>query len=169
MSLESLKENIKYEKEIINEVALFSSQLEQAKLNNQVDDEKLLGRTITSLFKLLEIINKSLPQILMVLGVPEQVETKVEKEELKDEYDLEEYETGRVYMVEHPFSPNLVVQINTHLTTEELAKRNFGREGAIREHPILYAVKLNAVPELIRRFPLFGASPYLMHIEYGEK
>ena len=85
MSLESLKENIKYEKEIINEVALFSSQLEQAKLNNQVDDEKLLGRTITSLFKLLEIINKSLPQILMVLGVPEQVETKVEKEELKDE------------------------------------------------------------------------------------
>jgi len=64
MSLESLKENIKYEKEIVEELLIFNSQLEQARFTGNKKDEKIINQTINALLNLLNLTNNSIPKLI---------------------------------------------------------------------------------------------------------
>lgn len=81
MSLESLKENIIYEREILKEVMIFNSQLENSK---NKDEEKIIKNTINSLINLLKIINNSIPDLISNLDSPakeKKAEEKIQENE----------------------------------------------------------------------------------------
>ena len=87
--------------------------------------------------------------------------------ELDQEYKLlpHEYKIGRGYFVYNKEinQPIVAVEIITHLSTEEIARKIFGDENVIQEHSILYSVGIASVGTLIRRFEL-GISAYIMDI-----
>ena len=52
----------------------------------------------------------------------------------------------------------------TPLKTRELAERIYGKEGAIKEHPVLYSMKPAAIQPLIERFPIFPPFAQVMRV-----
>lgn len=101
MSLESLKENIMYEKEMLAELLIFRSQLEQARFLRNKQDEAFLTRTINALLNLLKITNDSIPRILEAGYEKVEKDEEPQKEKKKEEklirisYSLP---TGRRYV-----------------------------------------------------------------------
>lgn len=81
MSLENLKENIIYEKEILREIMIFNSQLEKSKLSDNKDEEKIINNTINSLTNLLKVVNNSIPNLITSLDSPAKEEKAAKPEE----------------------------------------------------------------------------------------
>lgn len=83
MTYEALKENLKYAKEIIKEIYIFTNQLRIIKdLESKSDsiislkEKKLLNDTIEALIFQLRIINKSIPQLIEGIGFYKKLESE---------------------------------------------------------------------------------------------
>ncbi len=73
-------------------------------------------------------------------------------EEMFEEYKMEENEfrIGKLWVFDDEKEvPRIATEIHTSLTTEELAIRNYNHEKAVKEHPILYAIEIGAIPQLL--------------------
>ena len=55
-------------------------------------------------------------------------------------------------------APFAALEISTPLTTEALAARIYGKQDAIKEHPVLYSMPLEGVDTLLQRFPVFPST-----------
>jgi len=90
---------------------------------------------------------------------------KVIEGEMEEEYKLspDEFRIGTCYLIDDKKSiPFVAIEITTTPSTKEIAERSYGDKEIIKEHPILYATSLSAVPTLIQRFPLLQSSAYVM-------
>ncbi len=82
------------------------------------------------------------------------------KKEMGEEYNLEqgEFDIGGVYLIdERKQIPFGAVEITTPATTAELAQRIYGKKDAIKEHPILYGMPIEATESFLNRFEIFPA------------
>jgi len=90
---------------------------------------------------------------------------KVIKDEMSEEYKLspDELRIGACYLIDDKKSvPFVAIEIITIPSTKEIAERSYGDKDIIKEHPILYATSISAVPNLIQRFPLLPSSAYVL-------
>ncbi|MBI1970187.1 hypothetical protein HYS47_00415 [Candidatus Woesearchaeota archaeon] len=91
--------------------------------------------------------------------------------EMKDEYHFEpeEFGIGRCYLIDDRMAmPVIAMEIITPLSTEELAARCKGDEKVIREHPVLYAASVNAIPSLISVMKLHDGTARILDIVYRD-
>ena len=51
---------------------------------------------------------------------------------------------------------NPAFEITTPLSTKELARRVYGDEEALSEHPVIYGTTVNGLSRILERFPVFG-------------
>ncbi len=87
--------------------------------------------------------------------------------QMNHEYGLkkEEYEILGMYAIDDRNSiPALAIEIKTPATTREIAKRIFGKERAIKEHPVLFGHSPQATNTIINRFPLFPPVVYIFDL-----
>ena len=85
--------------------------------------------------------------------------------EMTDEFDLEpeEFKVRGIYLMddvnETPFG---AVEGITDVSTEELARRIYGKEKAIEEHPIIFGLDTKGLGKLLERFPIFPSTTRIM-------
>ena len=87
--------------------------------------------------------------------------------EMNEEYKMksDEFEIGDIYLFDDKTqSPFLAIEARTPLSTGDLAKRIYGDEGAIKEHPALISFPTNAIDTVIERFEVFPPVAYLMNV-----
>lgn len=126
MSLEILKENVNYEKEILREIFIFESKLEEARYKKDVNEVRLISRTINSLLNLIKIANDSVPKVLLGEKFEEKIEEKVPetKEEKKPEKKiLRVKETGGLVRVSYNIPTG-----KKYVTIAEKDKEDFVRD-----------------------------------------
>lgn len=89
------------------------------------------------------------------------------RDEMKEEYALEsdEFQVEKSLLIDDTNSiPFLAITIATPLTTQELAKRTYGKKEVLKEQTILYSVKPVATSVLITQFPVLESSAYIMSL-----
>jgi len=87
--------------------------------------------------------------------------------EMKEEYKLgsREFAIGGVYLFDDKTEvPFMAVEIVTPFSTRNLAQRIYGDEGAIKEHPALFAFSPNAINTINNRFEVFPPIAYVMDV-----
>lgn len=88
-------------------------------------------------------------------------------DQMNHEYGLskDEYKIAGMYAFDDKDAiPFLALKISAVPSAEEIAKRKFGDQRAVDEHPILFSLKPEALNVVVDRFHMWPSSSYVLHI-----
>lgn len=88
-------------------------------------------------------------------------------EEMNEEYKLKEGESNikSICLFDDKRQvPFMAVEVQTPLTTGDLAKRIYGDAGAIKEHPALYSFIPNAIGSVVEQLDVFPPTAYVLDV-----
>lgn len=89
------------------------------------------------------------------------------EEELLKEYGLNpsEFNLEEIYLVDDANTiPAMVTRIKTSLPAKAVTERIYGKERAISEHQILYAVDVKGIGNFLERFSMFLPSAFIVDV-----
>ncbi len=92
--------------------------------------------------------------------------------EIQEEFKLEtkEFDTGRLYLIDDATQiPFAAVEIISPFTTGNLAERIYGTPDAVKEHPILYSMPVEAIGTFLNRFKIWPSTSFVMHNFYEDE
>ncbi len=89
--------------------------------------------------------------------------------QMEHEYKLDSSEwelTGVDLIDDRDTLPCMVTEIKTPVSTKEIAKRIYGNQRAINEHPFIYSVSTEneSLRAVLQRFPIFEPCTYIMDV-----
>ncbi len=91
---------------------------------------------------------------------------------MKDEYGLEqgEFSINELYLVDDKRTiPHIGIRILTPMPMAELAERGSRSAHALKEHPVLYNMPIEAVRTFLDRFEMWPAVSVIMHHFYNDE
>ena len=131
MALENLKENIEREKEIVRELAIFSSQLKNLEkflpYEKKDTERRILTKAIGSSLEIMRILNSSIPSLLEAISPYKSLEKKEEKIEqlVKISYPKKEGKEKVSITIEKKDKEKFLKELNlSRETLKRLAKES---------------------------------------------